>query len=663
MLLFVALSVLAGCSNNPYPSADDRDKVLYLPFTVPPKTLDPAISYGTADTVVTNKVYDTLLEYDYLKRPYSLTPGMAQAIPEPVSLPDGRVQYTFVLRGDIWFANDPCFGLSGQPKDRPRREVTAQDFAFELARIADPALASPVLETFGILEGFTEFRERLEKLRAGDEAFSKKSVHEQYAEAGGISGARALDAATLLITLKEPYPQLLYWFAMPFTTPVPWEAVAYYNGSAGRPPFTEHPVSTGAFYVSSYDKQARIVLARNPYWWGLSHRDAPGARFPSLDGVEHSADMKASEGLPVPFLDRIEYRREQEAIPAFSKFMQGYYDMSGISRESFDKVVQEGTLSVEMKQRGMLLEKTVDPTVFYIGFNLEDRVVGTPSGEQSRLLRQAMSLAVDVKEYLRLFSNGRGIPAHSPIPPGIFGHDETYQNPYRTPDVNRAKELLVQAGYPGGIDPKTGAPLKLSFDVADTSAEGRVRYLFWVNQWRRIGLDVSLEATNYNQFYAKMIKGSYQIYTWGWSADYPDPENFLFLLTGPMARSVSGGPNNANFQHAEYDRLYGLMKSRDNDPERLRIIADMHKILERERPWIELFYPESYALVHGWLKNVRPAGISTIPAARYYQLDEKQRAQKREEWNQPVYWPAWVLLLVSLAIVVPGIFTYYRERT
>src|SRR5690606_26685740 len=156
---------------------------------------------------------------------------------------------------------------------------------------------------------------------------------------------------------------------------------------------------------------------------------------------------------------------------------------------------------------------------------------------------------------------------------------------------------------------------------------------------------------------------SYQIYIWGWMADYPDPENFLFLLTEPMARSVSGGPNNANFKNAEYDRLFGLMRTRKNDDERFRIIAEMRGILEQERPWIELYYPESYALVHGWLGGVRTSGLTAISATKYYDLDPQERTRLREEWNKPIYWPAFVLLALVLALLVPGILTYYRERT
>ncbi len=405
-----------------------------------------------------------------------------------------------------------------------------------------------------------------------------------------------------------------------------------------------------------------MVLTKNAGYYGLHALAgaAPGATFPAPDTRATSADRQAA-GARLPFLDRVEFRLEKENIPAFGKFLQGYYDVSGIARESFDKVISERGLSPDMAALGMTLSKSVVPAVYYIGFNLDDPVVGRKGGERSRLLRQAMSSAADVREYLRLFANGRGIPAHSPLPPGIFGYEESYRNPFRTFDLARARRLLEEAGYPGGIDPKTDRPLRLSFDVPDTSPEGRLRFQFWVNRWRQLGLDVVLEATNYNKFQEKVRDGAYQIFQWGWVADYPDPENFLFLLTTRMARSESGGPNTANFKHTEYDRLFALMQARENDAERKVLIRSMQAILEHERPWIELFHPEDYALIHGWLSHVRPPGLS-IPTVKYHDVDPQLRASRRSAWNQPVVWPAFVLVLGLLLLIAPGVVTYFRER-
>ena len=174
-------------------------------------------------------------------------------------------------------------------------------------------------------------------------------------------------------------------------------------------------------------------------------------------------------------------------------------------------------------------------------------------------------------------------------------------------------------------------------------------------------LSSELQATNYNQFQEKVRNGAYQIFSWGWVADYPDPENFLFLLTSRMSRSRSGGPNTANFSNARYDRLFEEMKARENDAQRLAIIRKMIAILEVERPWIELYYPEDYALYHGWLHDVKPAGLA-FPTAKYRDLDPILRERERRAWNQPVTWPAYALLAAALAIVLPGVRTFFRER-
>ncbi len=382
------------------------------------------------------------------------------------------------------------------------------------------------------------------------------------------------------IVLAGPNPQILYWFAMPFTTPMPWEAVAYYDGKDGRPNFSDHAVGTGAFRLAVYERQHRFVLERNLNWYGTLRPEAkaPGATFPTqIDQADIDAGRidPAYAGRALPFLDRINFSREREGIPRFNKFLQGYYDDGGIIKESFDAIVKDDRLSPEMVARGMRLDTEVEPTVFYVGFNMEDGVVGAPAGHRSRNLRQAMSLAINVEDYLRLFLNGRGVPAQSPLPPGIFGYHKDYRNPFRQPDLPRARALLAEAGYKNGIDPATGQPLKLTFDTGNTSAQALLQYEFFVSAWRELGLDVQIKATTYNQFQDRVRRGAYQIFQWGWVADFPDPENFLFLLECGNAQSKSRGPNTANFCNADYDRLYREMKNLPNNDRRAGLIKQM----------------------------------------------------------------------------------------
>ena len=664
----IALAALAslawGCGNDPYPASDAHARDLYVPFQEAPKTLDPQVAYSVYDHEVLSNVYETLLEYHYLKRPYQLIPGLALEVPEPRALQGGRVAYRFALRRPVRFADDPCFAL-GTPGARSR-DLAASDVAFSLMRVADPRVNSPVVETFARIVGLRAFGERLAKLREGEPGFAALRIDEQYARAGPIEGVRVEDPGALEIVLAAPYPQILYWFAMPFTAPVPWEAVAFYDGRGGRDGFGEVAVGTGPFRLARYEKRSRIVLARNSTWYGVEHPEwrAPAATYPS-EGAPGDAERGLLDptlvGRPLPFLERVELRLEKEQIPAFTKFLQGYYDRSRISKESFDQVVREGALSPAMAARGMRLERSVEPAVYYLGFNMDDAVVGAPAGERGRALRQAMSLAIDADEFLRVFLNGRGIPAQSPIPPGIFGYDPDYRNPYRRPDPDAARRLLERAGYPGGIDPTTGSALRLSFDTGDTSVQGRLRYQFFIDAWRSLGLDVQLDATSYNQFQSKVHRGAYQIFFWGWVADYPDPENFLFLLASEMGQTHSGGPNTANFADPEFDAAFRAIKDRDNDAARLEGIRVLRAILERERPWIELFHPEDYALIHGWLRGAKPSGLA-VPVWKYQDVDAVARAERRAAWNAPVRWPGYALAGALVALLLPAVATWLRER-
>ena len=655
---------VAGCTNDPYPDSDRGAKVVYSAYAEPPKTLDPAVSYSTAEHIITGNVYDTLLEYHYLERPYRLIPALAEAVPEARQLPEGGQAYRFKIRQGVLFHVDPCFALS--QAGRLTREVTATDFAFALARVADPAVNSPAISSFAQVRGFAEFGKRLADLRRADTAFANLPPREQYARAGGIAGVVAHGDHELEIVLAEPNAQILYWFAMPFTTPVAWEAVAYYNGREGRPHFADHAVGTGPYRLALYEKQYRFTLERNEAWYGslAANAEAPGAVFPSTIPPEDVAEGRIDAsyaGRRLPFLERIKFYREREDIPLFNKFLQGYYDSGGIIKESFDAVVQSGRLSPEMRARGMRLDKEVEPTIFYVGFNMGDQVVGTPAGERGRKLRQAMSLAVDAEQYLELFFNGRGVLAQSPLPPGIFGYDDSYKNPFRQYDVARARQVLAEAGYKNGIDPATDTRLKLSFDTHATTASSSLPLEFLAAAWRQIGLDIEINSTTYNQFQDKVRRGAYQIFVWGWGADFPDPQNFFFLLECENARSKSGGPNTADFCDAEFDRLYHEMKYRPNDAHRADLIGRMTAILERERPWIELYHRENFVLSHAWLVNSKAMGISH-PAYKYKDVRPELRAKLRAEWNAPLRWPLYLVLILVVAATVPAVRTYYRER-
>lgn len=134
----------------------------------------------------------------------------------------------------------------------------------------------------------------------------------------------------------------------------------------------------------------------------------------------------------------------------------------------------------------------------------------------------------------------------------------------------------------------------------------------------------------------------------GWNADYPDPENFMFLLHGPQGALKHGGENKANYSSAEFDRLFEQMKNMDNGPERQAIIDRMVAVLRQDAPWVWAYHPKDYSLYHAWLANVKPNQMARN-GLKFYRLDPAQREARRAAWNRPVVWP--VLLLLGLLIL------------
>ena len=130
------------------------------------------------------------------------------------------------------------------------------------------------------------------------------------------------------------------------------------------------------------------------------------------------------------------------------------------------------------------------------------------------------------------------------------------------------------------------------------------------------------------------------MYFFGWNADYPDPENFFFLLHGPQGKVKFSGENASNYSNPDLDLLFELMKNMDNGSARQAIIDQMLEILRRDSPWLWGFHPKNYVLQHEWLHNVK-SNIMANNKLKYWRVDTGLRNQLRREWNQPVRWPLW----------------------
>jgi len=694
LLLLLFAFALSGCGevwNDPYPAADRGKNILYSAFTARPKHLDPVQSYSADEIAFTAQIYEPPLQYHYLKRPYTLVPLTATAVPKPRYL-DARLRplpedapkeqiaftdYEVEIRPGILYQPHPAFAewpedISGfhvlaDFPNQGTRELVAADYVHGIKRLAHPQLHSPILGLMSeYIVGLDELADALKKSTVAGQG--------QWLDLRDFSlaGVEVIDRYRYRIRIKGKYPQFLYWLTMPFFAPMPWEAERFYSqpGMAEKNLTLDwYPVGTGPYMLTENNPNARMVLTRNPNFRGEAY---------PCEGEEEdrAAGLLEDCGKLMPFIDKAVFTREKEQIPYWNKFLQGYYDASGIASDSFDQAVRVGSggevsLTPWMQERGIRLSTSVATTTFYMGFNMLDPLVGG-YGDEARKLRQAISIAIDKEEFISIFMNGRGLPAHGPIPPGIFGFRDGQEgiNPLvyewttdgqRRKEVDVAKRLLAEAGWPNGRNARTGEPLLIHFDTTATGVGAKARMDWLVKQFEKIDVQLVVRSTDWNRFQEKLRKGAVQVFFLGWNADYPDPENFLFLLHGPQGKLKFDGQNAANYANPAFDRLFEQARTMDNGPERQKLIDQMLVILREDAPWVWGFHPKDYSLRHAWLKNRKPSRVGNN-SLKYQRIDSQLREQLRREWNRPVVWPLLAVGGGLLLLALPAMLAHRRRE-
>jgi ABC-type transport system substrate-binding protein len=558
--------------------------------------LDPALSGEVSSSLAIARIYEGLLQYDYLERPYKVIPMLAEAMPEISE--DGLV-YTFKIRKGIYFQDDPCFpGGKG-------RELEAADFIYSILRVADVKNASP---------GFWAYNGRIKGINAFHEA-SKKPEPTDYAME--VEGLQALDRYTLQVTLEEPYPQLLYILTMHYACAVSREAVDYYGKG-----IVNHPVGTGPYRLVEWRRNSRIEFERNPKWAETGRIELyPGTGTPA----QEASGLLRDAGEQIPFIDRIVQYVIDDTTTSWMMFLSGQLDSSAISRDNWDAVITgDKKLSATLAKRDIELISSPTLDVYYIGFNWDDPVVGESDDPEQNLrnrkLRQALSCAYDFDQ-MNQFLNYRVYPLGGPVPEPLAGSLKE-PSPYAF-NLEKAKQLLVEAGYPDGLDHKTGRRLVLTMELGSADSNTRQSMELMADMYQKIGIVLKASYNTWPAFIEKMNRRQAQMFRLGWVADYPDAENFLQLF---YSKNESPGPNHSNYRNAQIDRFYEQIRTMQDSPERTAIYEEMANLIIEDSPWIFMYQPMSYALKHSWMQNYVshdfPYGMG-----RYRRIDPALRQQ------------------------------------
>ncbi len=569
LMKFKILSILVLSTLIIAPSCSNKTKVggtitIYSNEVV--ANLDPAIVTDRYSGIIAKSIYEGLYSYHYLK--HTITPSIAESMPEHL----GNFKYKIKLRNDVYFADDPCF----KKTNGKGRLLVAEDFIYSLKRLlSSPTNTAAVMIITDIVDGAAEFKKKAAK---------------------DIKGITVLDDQTVTIQLEKFSSFFPDVFVLLNTFIVPKEAVDFYGAD-----FAKHPVGTGAFYLSENIAPTQYILKKNEHYYGSYPTDG--------DISDEQNGLLDYKGIKLPLVDKVIVKVITEDNASWEAFKKEDIDIVTMNKDSyFDAFTASDKLNDTFKEKGINVHKITELDIKYIGFNMSD-----PKVSKNKYLRQAISLAYDGYKHTALFYNNQAFVANWILPPGLFGFDLQYKNPYRTYNVDKAKELLKKAGYPNGI----GAPT-LTLFTTDSIAAKQISETF-SKAMSDIGLTIQIKQFDYATFLKKMnAKTGYQLATLQWRADLPFAEDFLRILYG---KAASPGPNRSLFDNPKYNAMYEEILTLRDSPEKIELINKIRGLSAEECPVIPLVVPYRLVLTQSYIRNYKGTPLDDYDL-KYLGLDK-----------------------------------------
>jgi oligopeptide transport system substrate-binding protein len=548
------------------------------------KNLDPAAQFDAASADIVRNLYDRLLDFGYLARPFRLEPNLATTA--PTASPDG-LRYGFELRDDAYFNDDPCF-----PGSKGRR-VTVDDVIYSFQRFADAnvnTLSYGLLQ--GVISGMDEFRAETQRLgKATDYAIHR------------IAGIVKQDERHFTLELTRPNPRALMPLAATQLSIVPREAVLHYKDE-----FAQHPVGSGPFFVETLSRRGVIALRKNPRYhmrYDSSGQVAGGSLGPS-----------PTAGKRLPLVDRLLLPLIEEPQPRMLRFLSGQLDWVFFDRDTFRNMAVKDATGFHLKPEfGKQYRIYAEPDLRIDGlrFNMKDPLLG-----KNKALRQAIAYALDTAAFVDRMYNGRGEVLHSIVPLGIAGSERDVPSPGHRYDARKAEQKLAEAGYPAG---RGLGPIRIDYRSSTSTSRGNFEFVR--SQLARFGIEVVANYQTFSAYMQKVEAGHFQIIDFGWGADYPDAENFYQLL---YSHNRPPGSNHGSYSNPEYDRLYEAIRFMPNGPERYALFARMNALVADEVPVALLWNVTRVGLYQPWVQNFKYHVLQEVPF-KYLGIDAKRKAE------------------------------------
>lgn len=587
VILVICLVLVGGCGKNNDKKVSS-DNIIHTALLTKISGLDPANMRDVYSSTVAGNIFETLYQYHYLKRPYEVIPLLAESM--PVISDDGLI-YTVKIKHGVLFHDDKCFpeGIG--------RELIAEDFVYSFKRIANIKNLSQNWSIFdNKIAGLDEFREYTKTCEKGDDVDYSWEVE----------GLKAVDDYTLVIKLKRRWPQFTYILTDLATTAIAKEAVDMYGKD-----IVAHPVGTGPFELKTWHRGSHIELVRNPKFRGEAYpiEGEPG---------DEEAGYLDDAGKTMPFVDGITWTIIQEQQPAWLLFMKGQIDVKTIPKDNFGEAVNANMeLTDQMEALNIRLEKFSTPSFFYLGFNMEDQLLGS-----NKPLRRAISYAIDREKFIELFSNGRDVIADGFLPATMVSYNpEIKKKGYSEYNPTRAKQLIAEAQ---AINNGKLALLKAGIPGTDTVSRQMGQFI--KKCLNDVGLEVEMSYMDWPTYLEKLNSKSLQVFFSGNVATVPDARDFLEIFYSPNWKA---GSKSFNYYNQEYDKIFELVEVMFDSDQRRELYRQMEIIVMDDCPAAFINHRVSYVLKHSWYKNSKPH-VFQYGYAKYLRLDCQDRVEYKQ---------------------------------
>lgn len=371
-----ALFAFAHCKNE---KDQDNRTVFNINLDQNLTSLDPAFARNQNAIWMINQVFNGLVQVD-------ANLNTIPCIAKSWEISSDQLQYTFHLRDDVYFHDDPLF------KNGKGRKVLAADFSYSFYRLIDPKVAS-----------------------SGGWIFSDKVKD--------ASSFKAINDSTFQITLVKPFPAFMKLLTAQYCSVVPKEVVDHYGKD-----FRSHPIGTGPFKFKYWKEDEILVLLKNEKYWEKSGE----SKLPYLDAVK------------VSFISD-----KQSAFMNFiKKDLDFFNSVDGSYRD--DVLTKSGKMTSKYKGKFQLIKGPYLCTEYVGILVDTSKQLVKNSPLRFKKIRQAINYAIDRKKLIKYLRNSIGTPAvNGFIPKGMPGFDSTKVKGYDY-NPGLAAKLLAEAGFPAG---------------------------------------------------------------------------------------------------------------------------------------------------------------------------------------------------------------------